>query len=112
MMRKVTNSILLIILAYIFYRGVFHNQPSFDIAYWQDIYNHSQYCVPECEFRGNIDDPELYTLAGVRYIEGSDPSTINSEIQPLTKYLFGLSTHISGTPHLLLTHPPYIGHSV
>lgn len=71
-------------------------QTRFDESYWREVYNHSQYCVPNCEFRGNIDDPELYTLAGLSYLRGEDPSLINPEVQPLTKYLYGLSTLIFG----------------
>lgn len=66
-------------------------QHGFDQSKWQDVYNHSQYCVPNCEFRGNIDDPELYALAGYHLVTGADPSQINPEVQPLTKYFFGLS---------------------
>lgn len=69
-----------------------------DINKLQTQFDHSQYCVPTCEFRGNIDDPELYTLSGYRYIQGVSPEAINPELQPLTKYLFGLSTHIFSTP--------------
>lgn len=68
----------------------------FAVSYWQNVYAHSQYCVPNCEFKGNIDDPELYTLAGVRYLEGIDPGILNPEVQPLAKYAFGVSTLLFG----------------
>lgn len=47
-------------------------------------------CADGSEFRGNIDDPELYTLAGTHYLRGESPASINWELQPLVKYLFGL----------------------
>lgn len=64
----------------------------------REIFVHSQYCVPVCEYRGNIDDPELFTLAGWDYLQGHDPSDINWELQPLTKYIFGVSTYLFGNP--------------
>lgn len=69
-----------------------------DIPKLSDIYAHSQYCVPDCEFHGNISDPDLYTIAGYSYILGKDPSSINFETQPLVKYLYGISTLIFHTP--------------
>ncbi len=71
-------------------------QTKFDVDHWQEVYDHSQYCVPQCEFRGNIDDPELFTLAGYRSIQGNDPTLISPEVQPLTKYFFGISTTLWG----------------
>jgi len=68
----------------------------FDIAQYERIYKYSQYNVPENEFRGNIDDPELFSLAGYKYITGADPSEINFEQQPLAKYFFGISILLSG----------------
>jgi len=61
----------------------------------------SQYqelCTQEELFNGNINDPELYTLAGWEYVHGADPTSINPETQPIGKYLLGLSILIFGTP--------------
>jgi hypothetical protein len=55
-----------------------------------DIYNHSAY-QPQNEYYGMMQDDELYTLAGYRYLTGSHPAAINFELQPLTKYIFGLA---------------------
>jgi len=68
----------------------------FDIVKQEEIYKYSQYNVPKNEFRGNIDDPELFSLAGVHYLRGDDPTGINFEQQPLTKYFFGLSILLFG----------------
>lgn len=65
----------------------FRNQFSLDTHYPE----YSRNCSDGSEFRGNIDDPELYVLAGKHYIRGESPTAINWELQPLTKYLFGLS---------------------
>ena len=59
---------------------------------------YSRECDANPQFLGNIDDPELYTLVGERYLEGKSPTSLNWESQPLTKYLFGLSSALFGTP--------------
>ena len=59
---------------------------------------YSRECDANPQFLGNIDDPELYTFAGERYLEGKSPASLNWESQPLTKYLFGLSSALFGTP--------------
>lgn len=90
-----------------------------DITRLSTQYRYSQYCLqgyrdqhaidvllPEyvetcgnsTEFGGNIDDPELYTYAGITYLTGISPASINWETQPLTKYIFGISTSLFGTP--------------
>lgn len=95
-----TNKTITLAIILLFLLPIWNNiklyTNNFDISHWSDIYDNSQYCVPECEFEGNIDDPPLYQLAGYRYITGSDPSSINFELQPLTKYLFGISILILG----------------
>lgn len=64
----------------------FRNQFSLDTHYPE----YGKNCSDGTEFRGNIDDPELYVLAGQQYIRGESPTAINWELQPLTKYFFGL----------------------
>lgn len=68
----------------------------FDEHKYDIIYEHSQYNVAKNEFWGNIDDPQLYSLSGLKYIRLSDPSSINFELQPLTKYFFGISILLFG----------------
>ncbi len=99
MLKKILTAGLLLAIMMLNIKTLSHGDwGRVDIAQLQEQYDHSQYCVPRCEFRGNIDDPELYTLAGYRYLQGVSPSDLNPELQPLTKYLFGLSTHLFGTP--------------
>lgn len=94
---KITKFLLLFSLIYLSLSSFVPSLATpFDTKKWQEVFDHSQYCVPQCEFRGNIDDPELYTLAGYHYLQGADPSSINEETQPLTKYTFGLSTLLFG----------------
>lgn len=61
-------------------------------------YEQSQYINPNST--AWIEDPPLYTLAGIRYLRGEDPSNINFELQPLTKYVFGATTKVAGNPLL------------
>ncbi len=64
----------------------FRKQFSLDTHYPE----YSRNCSDGTEFRGNIDDPELYVLAGQHYMRGESPAAINWELQPLTKYFFGM----------------------
>lgn len=56
------------------------------------------WCDSEDDYRGMMDDPELFTLAGILYSKQADPSSINPELQPLTKYLFGFSYALFSSP--------------
>lgn len=60
--------------------------------------SYAKFCGDGTVFTGNLGDPELYTLAGWKYVQGADPASINFETQPLTKYLFGLSQFLFHTP--------------
>jgi len=62
----------------------------------ENAYRQSQYQKPNSVVW--MDDPELFTLAGIRYIHGEDPSSINFEHQPLSKYIFGVATSVFGNP--------------
>lgn len=68
----------------------FRKQFSLDTHYPE----YSNNCSEGTEFRGNIDDPELYVLAGNHYVRGESPTAINWELQPLTKYFFGIFGNI------------------
>lgn len=68
----------------------------FDIQSAETAYTHSQYNLGEAEFYGNIEDDLLYSYAGSQYIRGTDPSTINSEVPFLVKYLYGASIIMFG----------------
>lgn len=61
-----------------------------------DKYANSQYVLGESGEK--IDDATLYLYAGMAYVRGEDPTTINFEHPPLGKYLFGLSWLLFNNP--------------
>jgi hypothetical protein len=72
-------------------------QQKFDVQKTEKKYQESQYVRPS-DYKTVMGDDELFSLAGVKYIEGKDPSSICFELQPLTKYLFGISIKLFGNP--------------
>lgn len=71
-------------------------QVKIDERYLSELYKNSQYVNPDSTTW--IEDSPLYTFAGLQYVNGSDPSLINFELQPGTKYLFGIFTALCGNP--------------
>lgn len=59
-------------------------------------YQQSQYVNPDSTTW--MDDPELFTYAGIKYLQGQDPASINFETQPLTKYFLGIFTQLFSRP--------------
>lgn len=92
--------IILINLGNFLYRNKEIYLQKFDTKKYELLYEHSQYKVLSSEYKGNIDDQDLYSLAGVKYLNFTDPSEINFELQPLTKYLFGISILIFGNANV------------
>lgn len=45
-----------------------------------------------------LSDSDIYIATGVLYATGSDPTTYNFQHPPLIKYLFGISTLLTGNP--------------
>jgi hypothetical protein len=76
-------------------KEIYHQR--FDLERTEGKYQESQYVRPS-DHKTVMGDDELYSLAGVKYIEGEDPSKISFELQPLTKYLFGISIKLFGNP--------------
>lgn len=60
----------------------------FDYKKYEKSYLLSQWVVPDS--KNPIGDDILYTYAGVKYIQGTDPSLINAEHPPLGKNLIGI----------------------
>ena len=58
-------------LFFITHRDIFTRK--FDVSTVEKIYQNSQYNVQYNEFKGWIDDDDLYSLAGIRYIAFDDP---------------------------------------
>jgi hypothetical protein len=93
-MKKKLHYLLVAIIILIFGITIFthwssYTQP-YDPNYWQERYQNSQW-VKGWEAGETMGDPELYAYAGWRQIQGDDPTEINPEIPPFSRYLFGLS---------------------
>ncbi len=77
-----------------FNRGAVFN--SYDIGYWKDRFEHSQWEMPMSQ--RIIGDDGLYAYVGLGLINGKDPSLVNPEAPPLAKYLIGLSIVLFDNP--------------
>ncbi len=73
----------------------------YDIEYWKDRYEHSQYELPLS--KRTIGDDGLHAYAGYKLITGANPFSINIDKPPAGKYLLGLSILIFRNPlHVVL----------
>lgn len=90
--------LLVVYIALIAYtnRAIFSSK--FDVTYWQDKFEHSQWSLP-LSVR-TIGDDGLYLWVGYRLIQGADPTRINAEAPPLGKYLIGASIKIFGNGYI------------
>jgi len=79
----------LFIFLFIIYHYRFVYQTPFDEKYARDLFDHSQYRIPQSP--RSISDELLYQLAGVDYLKTGNVFNINPEKAPLAKYLYGLS---------------------
>lgn len=77
-----------------FERSFFINK--YDIAYWKDRYEHSQYQLPLS--KRIIGDDGLFAYAGYRLVQGDAPFSINVDKPPAGKYLIGLSILLFKNP--------------
>ncbi|OGF99980.1 hypothetical protein A2Y99_01500 [Candidatus Gottesmanbacteria bacterium RBG_13_37_7] len=68
----------------------------YDVSYWKDRYEHSQYQLPIS--KRIIGDDGLYAYAGYRLVKGDNPFSINVDKPPVGKYLLGLSIVIFHNP--------------
>jgi len=80
-----------------FQRSIFTTK--YDIEYWKDRYEHSQYELPLS--KRAIGDDGLHAYAGYKLITGANPFSINIDKPPAGKYFLGLSI-------LILQNPLYI----
>lgn len=101
-MKKIINVFLLsLILGLIGFKlgQVILNLPQekYDYQKLLDKWTHSQHNLNQgYQYRGMMEDKELYTLAALDYSKGNDPTIINFEHPPLGKYLLGFSDKILG----------------
>jgi 4-amino-4-deoxy-L-arabinose transferase-like glycosyltransferase len=70
-------------------------------AEYERRYSESQY-VKGDKKTFIMGDGDIYTYAGIRYVEGEDPTKINFEHPPLIKYAFGLSYILFGKPNWVI----------
>lgn len=68
----------------------------YDVQYWKDRYEHSQYQLPLS--KRIIGDDGLFAYSGYRLINGDNPFSINNDKPPVAKYLFGLSILLFQNP--------------
>lgn len=71
------------------------------IEEYERRYANSQYVLGNARTEV-LGDGDIYTYAGIRYIQGEDVTTINFEHTPLVKYMYGLSYVVSGRPNWIL----------
>ena len=102
-MKKIVFIFCLFIFVVQFFQIIYFERNTFttkyDIEYWKDRYEHSQYQLPLS--KRLIGDDGLFAYSGYRLINGDDPFSINADKPPVAKYLFGLSI-------LLFHNPLYI----
>jgi len=97
------NKWLILIIAGLLLVIGFRNRWIFDYKfepkYWENLYYHSQWNIPNSS-RG-IGDEGLYQYAGWRYANGDNPFDINYMVPPLGKWLYGLGAKYWGNPYLV-----------
>lgn len=72
-----------------------------DLAYLEDLYAHSQWSMPLST--RIMADGDLYQVAGDRLIKGASAFSINPEMPPVGKYLYGLGIAWWHNPYLIST---------
>jgi len=72
----------------------------YNVEYWKDRYEHSQYQLPLS--KRIIGDDGLFAYSGYRLIKGDNPFSINVDKPPVAKYLFGLSILLFQNPLLIV----------
>lgn len=99
-MKKIVIVSCLLILVVQFAQIIYFQRHSFtekyDIGYWKDRYEHSQYELPLS--KRTIGDDGLHAYAGYKLIKGANPFSINIDKPPAGKYFLGLSILIFQNP--------------
>jgi len=70
-----------------------------NIAYIEDLYSHSQWSIPLST--RVMSDGNLHQIAGYRLVRGASAFSINPEVPPIGKYLYGLSISWWKNPYLI-----------
>jgi hypothetical protein len=91
--------------------AVYFNQSSFfetrTVPEYETLYAGSQYIRGETK-EVTLGDGDLYVYAGIKYLDGTDPTKINFEHPPLGKMLFGASYLLTGYPNLIIIPLVYL----
>jgi hypothetical protein len=82
------------ILIIYFNRNSFFN--AYNLGYWKDRFEHSQWQLPLSN--RIIGDDGLFSYVGYTLTRGEDPSKNNPETQPVAKYLIGFSIILFNNP--------------
>lgn len=97
--RFFTLFLLVIFLSQIFQTFYFNRNyfsEKYDVSYWKDRFEHSQWQLPLSN--RIIGDDGLFSYIGYTMAKGADPSKNNPETQPVGKYLIGFSILIFKNP--------------
>lgn len=91
--------LIVVVLFHVFYL-LYINQHYFfeqyDISYWKDRFEHSQWQLPAS--KRILGDDGLFAYVGYRLMQGADLSLINPETPPVSKYFIGLSLILFQNP--------------
>src|SRR3989344_4353489 len=83
------------IIQIVYFERAFFKE-SYDVSYWKDRFEHSQWVLPLS--KRIIGDDGLFSFIGYDLINGGTLSGYNAETPPLGKYLIGLSILIFKNP--------------
>jgi hypothetical protein len=78
-------------------RGFFLNP--YDLKYMEHLYDHSQWRIPLST--RVIADDQIYPIAGVHQFKTGELFTINPEVPPLGKYMYGFGALWLGNPYIV-----------
>lgn len=100
-MKKKVLSFLFLALILIQFIQILYSQRSnflnsYDVNYWKDRFEHSQWQLPLS--KRIIGDDGLFAYVGYSLIKGEDPTKMNVETPPFGKYLIGISILLFGSP--------------
>lgn len=71
---------------------------TYDVAYFDDLFDHSQYTIAE-SYR-MISDSDLYAITGLRLLRTGNPFADVPQAPPVGKYIYGYSIKLLGNPYV------------
>lgn len=77
------------------YRWIFFE--GFNLPYYKELYGHSQWLFPMSP--RVISDSDLYKYVGYQLFLGANPLSLDAEVPPLGKYIYGMSAGLLGNPY-------------